>query len=92
MTAGGLGALAGTTPTELAVQSIGWRGMFTALAVLSLQSLWAGPWQSDVAGLSRADVANSLFGIALVMVVGFLSIGTLAERLTHFGVPLITFC
>lgn len=144
MTAGGLGALAGTTPTELAVQAIGWRGMFLGLAGLSLfasvlvflavpepqkknktstlkqqlkglkqillspyfwaiapitmtsqsafislQSLWAGPWHSDVAGLSRPEVASSLFGIALAMVFGFLSLGSLSERLTRLGVPLI---
>lgn len=144
MTAGGLGALAGTLPTEFAVQAIGWRGVFFALAALSvftailvffavpepskktkpstlkqqlkglkqvlispyfwaiapltmssqsafisLQSLWAGPWHSDVAGLSRPEVANSLFGIAFAMVIGFLSIGTLAERLSRRGIPLV---
>lgn len=144
MTAGGLGALAGTTPTEIAVQAIGWRGVFFVLAGLSilaailvflavpeppkkanastlkqqlsglkkvfvspyfwaiapltmssqsafisLQSLWAGPWHSDVAGLSRSDVAASLFGIALAMVFGFLSIGSLSERLSRRGIPLV---
>lgn len=36
MTAGGLGALAGTTPTELVVQEFGWRAGFWGLAVLTV--------------------------------------------------------
>ncbi|NVJ90422.1 MAG: MFS transporter [Methylocystaceae bacterium] len=38
MAAGGMGALAGTAPTELVVQEIGWRGGFWALAGLTLVS------------------------------------------------------
>lgn len=36
MAAGGMGALAGTAPTELVVQEIGWRGGFWGLAALTL--------------------------------------------------------
>jgi len=36
MAAGGMGALAGTTPTELVVQEFGWRGGFWGLAVLTI--------------------------------------------------------
>jgi len=38
MAAGGLGALAGTTPTELVVQDFGWRGGFLGLAILTVIS------------------------------------------------------
>lgn len=36
MAAGGMGALAGTTPTELVVQEFGWRGGFWGLAILTI--------------------------------------------------------
>src|SRR3990172_2114371 len=54
---------------------------------LAVQSLWAGPWLRDVAGLGRADVASHLFTLALSMAVGFLGIGYVAERIGRRGVP-----
>jgi len=144
MAAGGLGALAGTAPTELVVQEIGWRGGFWGLAALTLvcavcvyvlvpsskrpqhkttvreqlggvkevftnrffwrvapitmmsqasfisvQSLWAGPWHRDIAGLARADVAGSLFWVAAAMVAGFLGLGALSERLGRYGIKTV---
>jgi MFS family permease len=53
---------------------------------LAVQSLWAGPWLRDVAGLPRADVANHLFTLALSMAVGFLGIGYVAERMGRRGI------
>jgi MFS family permease len=38
LAAGGMGALAGTTPTELVVQEFGWRGGFWGLAALTILS------------------------------------------------------
>ncbi len=145
MTAGGLGALVGTAPTEAIVQEFGWRGGFMGLAVLTLlcalavymlvpsskrpdhqvtiaeqlvgvrsvfsskffwriapvtmmnqasfisvQSLWAGPWHHDIAGLARVDVANHLFWVAAAMVAGFLSLGILSERLGRLGIKTMT--
>jgi predicted MFS family arabinose efflux permease len=52
---------------------------------LSIQGLWAGPWLRDVGGLSRAGVANTLFWVALAMVVGFISMGALTERFSRAG-------
>lgn len=144
MAAGGLGALAGTAPTEWVVQAWGWRGGFYGLAGLTLlcalcvywavpesknqraarpqqsfkeqlsgiktiftspvfwsiapitmmsqasfitiQSLWVGPWHRDVAMLERGAVADTLFGIAAAMVVGFLGIGALATALKKYGI------
>ena len=142
MAAGGLGAVAGTVPVEMALTVTDWRGIFVVLSIMSLamsalvffvlprrkgaetqpgtlkeqlagfsqvftapvfwrivpmtvasqamflstQSLWSGPWLSDVAGLSRDAVANHLFWIAASMVAGFLGMGTIAERLGRIGI------
>ena len=53
---------------------------------IAIQSLWAGPWLQDVAGMSREQTADTLFLIALAMVTGFLGMGWLATRLDRVGV------
>lgn len=145
LTAGGLGALAGTTPVEAALHITDWRGVFFGLAVLTLitaaalilivpereaphhgatfkqswkglvsvfhsttfwcvapltvlsqaaflavQTLWAGPWLADVAGMDRDSVAAVLFLTAAGMTAGFLLTGIIAERLARMGVRTIT--
>lgn len=55
-------------------------------AFLAIQSLWSGPWLRDIGGLDRGGVANGLLLIAVSMLAGFLSLGTLAARLAHRGV------
>lgn len=60
--------------------------MCSQAAFLSIQSLWAGPWLKDVAGLERLTVANYLLAIATAMVAGFLLMGTLAYRLSRVGI------
>jgi len=57
---------------------------------LSLQSLWAGPWLRDVAGLERQAVANHLLTLALAMGIGFISLGALARHLGRRGVSALT--
>lgn len=144
MGAGGLGALSGTLPVEMALQVTDWRGVFQVLSVvtvfaaaaiyfvvpkrdegdthtqgesfktllngvmdvftspvfwwitpltvasqagfLSIQTLWVGPWLHDVGGLSRVEVADTLFLIAASMVAGFISMGVIADRLRRFGI------
>ena len=54
---------------------------------LSLQGLWAGPWLQDVAGHTRSEAADVLFLMAATMVGGHLTTGTIAERLSHHGIP-----
>lgn len=58
---------------------------------LGIQSLWAGPWLRDVAGLDRAAVADHLFALAAAMVVGALGLGAVAGRLERRGIPLLAF-
>lgn len=56
---------------------------------LGTQSLWSGPWLSDVAGLGRDAVASHLLWIAIAMVAGFLGMGAIADRLGRLGVKTI---
>jgi predicted MFS family arabinose efflux permease len=55
---------------------------------LGIQSLWAGPWLADVAGLDRADVAGTLLVLAVAVIVGSLGIGALAGRIERLGASL----
>lgn len=136
MAAGGLGALAATSPVEFALGFTDWRGLFVILAIatiisatvvfivvpeketpaggdtigqqldgikhiftsrtfwslaplttasqaafLSIQGLWSGPWLINVAGYNRADTADTLFMVALAMIVGFVSLGWFTQWL-----------
>lgn len=54
---------------------------------LAIQSLWLGPYLTDVAGLAREDVATRLLGVATAMVTGYITLGTVTERLGRLGVP-----
>jgi predicted MFS family arabinose efflux permease len=61
--------------------------MMSQAAFMSIQGLWAGPWLRDVAGLEGMAVADILLVTAAAMVVGFIVLGALAERLSRVGVP-----
>jgi MFS family permease len=37
--------------------------------VLAIQGLWAGPWLSDVNGLSRAEIARALGYMAIILII-----------------------
>jgi len=145
MAAGGLGALAATSPVEMALQYTDWRSVFSGLAILTLviaaaiflivpekkstvqreslqnqmrgireifisknfwclapittmsqaaflaiQGLWAGPWLTHVARLERSDVAAVLFWVAVSMIAGFVTLGSLTERLSNKGISVAT--
>lgn len=49
---------------------------------MSIVGLWAGPWLSDVALLSRESTANHLFVISVALVVGIAVWGVIADKLT----------
>lgn len=59
-------------------------------AFLAIQGLWAGPWLHDVAGLTRAGVADHLALIPVSMIAGFLCMGFISDRLRRYGVRTIT--
>jgi predicted MFS family arabinose efflux permease len=58
----------------------------TQATYLSYQSLWAGPWLRDVAGMSGEAAASVLFLMAAAMIPGFAFGGLLADRLTRAGI------
>lgn len=54
-------------------------------AMLAVQSLWAGPWLTQVCGWTQAQAAQGLFFINLAMLLTFLSWGLLLPRLFARG-------
>jgi predicted MFS family arabinose efflux permease len=136
MAIGGLAAMVTATPAELLMRTVGWRGLFWVLCMMSvlvtlalmfalpasrpgdtrvastatdggfgrifasriflsyaplaffgsggfsaIQSLWAGPWLSEVAGLSRAAGARVLSVYGLALFSGYLLIGLTGARI-----------
>ena len=49
---------------------------------LAYQTLWAGPWMRDVAGLDRADVAIGMALVTGMMAFGYPMLGAIADRLS----------
>jgi len=65
-------------------------GFLAAAAGMSIQSLWAGPWLRDVAGLDRAGVAGGLLLIATALTLGAALTGLVTDLLGRRGVdPLL---
>jgi predicted MFS family arabinose efflux permease len=61
----------------------------TAGTHIAIQTLWAGPWLRDVAGLDRIGVANYLMAMATGFLVGILLSGVVADWLVRRGVGLL---
>jgi predicted MFS family arabinose efflux permease len=60
-------------------------GFFVYGGLVAVQSLWAGPWLTDVAGRSPAGAARGLFAINLAMLFAFLTWGVVMPRLAARG-------
>ncbi len=56
---------------------------------IAIQTLWAGPWFRDVAGLEREAVALSLLVVAFAFLLGILLSGVVADLLGRLGVDLL---
>jgi len=54
---------------------------------LAIQTLWAGPWLRDIAGLDSRTVSFTLLAGAAGFVIGNLAIGFAAERLARRNIP-----
>lgn len=59
-------------------------GLSTGVS-MAIITLWSGPWLRDVLGLTRAEVANHLFLMALAFVAGNVLVGVIADRLQRRG-------
>jgi len=61
-------------------------GFFVYGGLIAVQSLWAGPWLTRVAGWTALQAAQGLFGINLAMLVAFGAWGALMPRLVRCGI------
>jgi MFS family permease len=55
---------------------------------IAIQTLWAGRWLADVAGLERASVADVLLWMAIGFVIGSLTTGWIADRALRHGLTI----
>lgn len=60
-------------------------GFFVYGGMIAVQSLWAGPWLTRVAGQAPDQAARGLFAINLCMLVAFLGWGVVMPRLARRG-------
>jgi len=61
-------------------------GFFCYGGLIAVQSLWAGPWLTRVAGWSPQAAAQGLFAINLAMLFAFMAWGAVMPRLVARGV------
>lgn len=59
-------------------------------AHIALQTLWAGPWFRDVAGLDRVATGQHLFVMGVAFLIGILASGVVADRLVRRGISLLS--
>lgn len=62
----------------------------TAGSHIAIQTLWAGHWFRDVAGLDRTATAGQLFLMAFAFLVGILLSGAIADWFVRRGVSVLT--
>jgi hypothetical protein len=60
-------------------------GFFSYGGLIALQSLWIGPWLTEVGGRSADDAAQGLFVVNASMLVAFLGWGLAMPRLARRG-------
>ncbi len=62
-------------------------GFFSYGGMVAIQTLWAGPWMTQVAGWTAVQAATGLFVINLSMLVTFWLWGLITPRLAKRGIP-----
>ena len=62
-------------------------GFFSYGGMVAIQTLWAGPWMTQVAGWTAAEAASGLFLINLSMLVTFWLWGMITPGLARRGIP-----
>jgi hypothetical protein len=63
--------------------------IITTGTAMAVQGLWAGPWLTDVANLTRDGVADRLLVMSASMTVGFIAWGIITDRLMRAGISLV---
>ena len=61
-------------------------GFFSYGGMVAIQTLWAGPWMTQVAGWTANEAATGLFFINFCMLVAFWVWGLLTPRVTQQGI------
>lgn len=61
-------------------------GFFVYGGLIAVQSLWAGPWLTRVAGWQPQEAASGLFLINVGMLIAFMSWGAVMPRLVALGI------
>ena len=61
-------------------------GFFSYGGMVAIQTLWAGPWMTQVAGWSAVEAATGLFVINLCMLVSFWLMGLITPTLSRRGI------
>lgn len=61
-------------------------GFFSYGGMVAIQTLWAGPWMTEVAGWSASEAASGLFLINLLMLITFWFWGLITPRLAGRGI------
>lgn len=62
-------------------------GFFSYGGMVAIQTLWAGPWMTQVAGWTPTEAAKGLFLINLCMLVTFWLWGLMSPGLARRGIP-----
>ncbi len=60
-------------------------GFFSYGGMVAIQTLWAGPWMTQVAGWTAQEAATGLFAINLSMLLSFWLWGLITPRLAQWG-------
>src|SRR5690606_9674389 len=59
--------------------------LFAQSAFIAFQSLWTGPWFTEVLGMSPGAAAQALLAFNIVLMLGFLGVGWALPRLAAAG-------
>jgi MFS family permease len=60
-------------------------GLFNYGGLMAIQTLWAGPWMTRVAGYTPLESATGLFSINITMLVSFFLWGYFLPKITDLG-------
>lgn len=62
--------------------------VFFAGGFAAFQSLWAGPWMTEVLGMSPNEASEKLFFFNLMLLISYIAMSFVSPRLEKIGIPL----